>query len=63
MNTQREEAKRLKDRVEAITGEFYCTGGHHRTRGEFVIRKGRRVCIRCNQRMQDRMGKTTPHRG
>jgi hypothetical protein len=47
----KEDAKRLRERVEEMTGEWYCVSGQHRVKGEVRLHRGRRVCPACYQRI------------
>jgi hypothetical protein len=51
MSRQKEEGRRLKARVEAITGEWYCMSGAHWATGTPLRRNGRKICEACSRRL------------
>jgi hypothetical protein len=49
----KEEAKHLTARAEALTGEWYCQSGHHRVKGGSRLHRGKRICELCHKRISE----------
>ncbi|WP_284319458.1 hypothetical protein [Dyella acidisoli] len=47
----KDEVKRQRLRVEAVTGEWYCQSSLHLVRGPIFHHRGRRLCGACHARM------------
>jgi hypothetical protein len=50
----KQETKRQRERVEAVTGEWICQASFHRARGVAFVHRGRRLCERCHAEMLER---------
>jgi hypothetical protein len=51
----KQEVKRQRLRVEAVTGEWICQASFHLARGPATIHRGRRYCERCHTLMLTRV--------
>lgn len=43
--------------ADRITGTWFCAGGHHHARGPVTMRRGRKVCSTCAERIERRTKK------
>ena len=55
--TQEEESKHMSERIEAVTGLWWCTVSHHMTRTKPVMYNGRKQCQSCVDQIKARKRK------